>query len=97
MIAKFRWHKGGLEESMATTIEDTPDNIRKEISSKTPGVITSKFYCMDRRINWETYLVLVDDVPVGFSNKNIFPEKCHHCDELTYRIGGYCSRDCEGC
>lgn len=43
---KFRWHRGGLEESMATMVEDTPGNIKELIAKEVPGELTSE---LDRK------------------------------------------------
>lgn len=90
---KFRWHRGGLEESMATTIEDTLENILFEIRKTNPGEVTSRYVIFDDRTGWDTHIVLVDGSPVGFADGSFATEnareicehggqrrKCTHCE-----------------
>lgn len=70
-LVKFRWHRGGLAESMATMVEDTPEKIRGLVRQQFPGEITSQFYTRDDRIGWDTHIVLSDGQAVGFANGDI--------------------------
>lgn len=77
----FRFHRGGLEESMQTVIEiETFDQLVAHITSNydVPAAkITVSKYIYDDRINWDTYIVNLTmglDVeqsthPVGFLNR----------------------------
>lgn len=71
---KIRMHRGGFKDSMST-IKDINPNI-KEIFSylKDNGInckeedITLKKYTYDERINWDTYVVLVNEMSVAFTD-----------------------------
>lgn len=70
---KFRFHRGGLEESMETIIEVKDLNeIVKFLKAKEPGAyvgfLSCKYYGFDDRINWDTWIVLDDGYPLGFSD-----------------------------
>ena len=73
---KIRQHRGGLDESLKTTveIESTLAAIVDEISSKIcrdvrPEEIHLQPIGNDSRIGWDTYMVSVDDYGVyGFTN-----------------------------
>ena len=63
-MAKFRYHRGGLRESMETVIEvsskqDLVDKVEPDIFGDKPNVeqITVEPYGYDNRIDWNTYIV----------------------------------------
>ncbi len=70
---RFRFHRGGLEESLKTTIEI---NSIEELKSKIGNPTNIEFqHCgMDARINWDTYYVIADDKIIGMSDSNKFPK-----------------------
>ena len=75
---KFRFHKGGLDESMATVVEvESLDELKAIIEKDWELPIHSirlKYYCYDSRINWDSYIVMItivnnkSEFPVGFTN-----------------------------
>lgn len=72
-MKKFRWHRGGLDASMATTVEfETIDDLMTILSSVIDNVkisdISIKPYTYDDRIKWDTHMVLFKGTPVGFTN-----------------------------
>jgi len=74
MKTLFRYHRGGLTESMATTIEieskkELISILNKNIFGTDFENITIEPYCFDSRINWDTYIVHLEDYGViGFTN-----------------------------
>jgi len=75
-LVKFRFHRGGLQESMATMVEDTPEKIRELIFKEFPGKrkLESEPYGRgrDERVGWENlHIVLLDGHPVGFANGSV--------------------------
>lgn len=82
---KFRFHTGGLKESMATMIEvknlqELKDAVNGKWQQFNRSVEKLRFdhYGFDSRIGWNTYLVLckltgMDNyIPVGMSDNNKF-------------------------
>lgn len=71
MMTKFRWHRGGYEESMAT-VQKCHCMDELEYILKTGGfygkIDVLKYCGTDPRNGWDTYLVLVDGEPVGFAD-----------------------------
>lgn len=66
-MAKFRLHRGSLEESMATVCEVTSfADINAIIKPDT--VVSVEKYGYDARINWETYLVRAAHGVVGMTD-----------------------------
>jgi hypothetical protein len=74
---KLRQHRGGLDESLATTIEIEPTRnallqaIKQEMgfSNVYDKDISITYYGYDARIEWETYIVEIDGFGVyGFTN-----------------------------
>ncbi len=59
----FRFHKGGLDESMKTVVEiDSLKSLREkieEIWTMDGFNIEVKPYVFDKRVNWDTHLVLI--------------------------------------
>lgn len=71
---KFRFHRGGFDESMATTIE--VDNIEHLASVlKFPHEITFQHCGIDSRNGWDTYYVIANDCVVGMSDGIIVTAK----------------------
>lgn len=67
----FRFHRGSLEESMATCREVNGLFDLVEILTASgigPGKIEIKPYGRDDRIGWDTHMVTVDGNAVGFTN-----------------------------
>lgn len=70
----FRFHKGGLAESMETVI---PINCLADIAVALKekgwpeGEIKVEYYCVDNRIGWTTYVVTLDGDAVGFTNGKV--------------------------
>ena len=72
---KYRAHRGSLEDAMRT---EEPCTSRAEliaILKRTelmppfyPTEVEVKHYCYDQRIRWETYIVTIRGVAVGFTN-----------------------------
>lgn len=69
-MAKFRYHRGGLRESMETVIEvfSKQDIVNKLNSDRyclcndfLPENITIKPYGYDERIDWSTHIVIIND------------------------------------
>jgi len=73
---KFRFHRGSLEESLQTVREvESLDDVRElliwqVVLSLLPEYfkLTCRYYTYDKRINWQTWVILNDGLPVGFSN-----------------------------
>ena len=77
---KFRFHRGSLEESMATCVEvmtyqELFDLINDSWDSYTNRIVGIEldYYTYDDRIGWETYIVIAVTVdglkfPIGFTN-----------------------------
>jgi hypothetical protein len=63
---KFREHRGGLAESMATVVElnskqEFVDHVSKLVRGIVPeGTVSFSQYSFDSRIGWDTYLVSLD-------------------------------------
>lgn len=77
-MIKYGEHRGTLAEAMKTVIEFSTrkelfDHIKKSIiyeplKSATIKDLKIRKYCYDKRIDWDTYIVLLKDVPMGFTN-----------------------------
>jgi len=82
----FRFHKGGLEESMNTVVEVDDLTHLKELISKKWKIecvrLEIQHYGYDERIEWDTYIVKAtfakgpslkkqESFPVGFTNGDI--------------------------
>ena len=78
-MIKFRWHRGGLKESMDTVVEIEPTmvSLHKEIVKVFPSLsnkpitiedITVDPYTYDERIFWDTYIVCVRGCGMGFTD-----------------------------
>lgn len=65
---KFREHRGGLSESMGTTVElDTKEDFLKHIEKlarqivpKDDFTVSFEQYAFDSRINWNTWIVMLE-------------------------------------
>ena len=82
---KFRFHRGGYQDSMSTCV--TLDSVAdlEKLVSETYGLdtpLTFKFNSMglDRRNGWKTYLVTCNkqDLPVGYTNSIPAGEPVHY-------------------
>lgn len=74
---KLRQHCGGLEKSMATTIEIEPTKeallaaVRASVAplNVADDSLSVKPYGFDKRINWDTHIVEIQDFGVyGFTD-----------------------------
>jgi len=64
---KFRYHRGSLEDSLATEQDFNIDNICKEMGYIAKAVkIQIQFYAYDNRIDKALYAVMVDEFIIGF-------------------------------
>lgn len=62
----FRPQRGSLEEAMKEVIEVSS---LSELENKTTWTnLTTKFYCFDSRINWDTWIILSNGNAVGYAN-----------------------------
>jgi len=67
---KFRFHRGGLKESMLTvTTVNSLDELEELLGTKD---ISFDYIGMDKRINWNTYYVMADGYVAGMSDDNKF-------------------------
>ena len=74
----FRFHRGGLDESMETVVEiNSYSHLTELVSSEWDipiSVIYFERYIYDHRINWDTYIVSVFlnglKVPIGYFNRD---------------------------
>lgn len=76
-MTKFRFHRGSLADSMATVVEVDgrtalidllDDTIIRDLPPKAYAVTVKPYGGIDERIGWDTYIVLVDEIPVGFTD-----------------------------
>jgi hypothetical protein len=71
-MTKFRPQRGGLAESMAETIEFASlDALRSYLQETLPvwvEAVEVKPYGFDARIGWDTYIVTVNGMAVGFTD-----------------------------
>lgn len=69
---KYRDHRGGLDDSMATMVEIQPTLAALAHHLKVPAnSIRVESYVYDDRIKWDTHIVLVDGRPRGFTDCQI--------------------------
>lgn len=80
---KFREHRGGLKESLATCVELPPtraalaahlkpwlEPLRVPVSE---AALHIHYYAYDDRIQWDTHIVMLDGFgPVGFTDGPVF-------------------------
>ena len=69
----YRDHRGGYAESMATVIEvntkaDVITHLKKVHPYEETYDVRIKYYGFDGRNKWKTYLVLLNEHPVGMTN-----------------------------
>lgn len=77
-MAKYRDHRGGLAESLATMVvvdsrAELVEYLRRALSpffvSVTPDKVKILPYCVDARIGWDTHIVTIDGYGVaGFTD-----------------------------
>lgn len=68
-MVTFRFHRGGLKESLDTSIEvESVDKLFETIKPK--GFMNVSYYGYDSRIKWETYIVCDEAGPIGFLKFN---------------------------
>jgi hypothetical protein len=63
----FREHRGGLQEAMKTVQEvSCLEDIEKikNIPDEFKGKLRIEHYCYDRRIDWDTYIIDIEDYGV---------------------------------
>jgi hypothetical protein len=71
-MIKFRWHRGSLEESLATTREfDSLMELKYYLSIQpysgvSPSIFTIEYYIHDERCNQELFMVKLNGIPCGF-------------------------------
>lgn len=74
---KFRFHRGSLQDSLATTIEvnsleelcEILKSSHSELNPESLAKLVSKHYCFDDRIGWDTWIVTIEGYGVlGFAN-----------------------------
>lgn len=77
-MIKFRFHRGTLQESLATQKEyDNVQQIFERIDRFSPflmkplEVLESKFYCHDIRISEDVYILTCEHGVIGFTDKQI--------------------------
>lgn len=76
-MVKFRFHKGGLAESMQTAIDvKSKGDIAKAFNDKFNACILASdlecsYYAYDERIKWDTYLVTHRGSAIGFANGDL--------------------------
>jgi hypothetical protein len=77
-MIRYRDHRGSLDDSMATIIElaDRAALIahlrsiydQKHFGEWPDAAVKVKPYCYDERIDWDTYIVTLNDGAVGFTD-----------------------------
>lgn len=67
---KYRDHRGGLDESMQTMVDMPRDleSLATHLGVKSSSIRVEAYGGFDKRIGWDTYIVLVDGVPFGFTD-----------------------------
>jgi len=75
-LVKFRWHRGGFDESMATMTIQEGEDLVQMIFDKTNGhdqKMSCKYQGYDPRQGWSdnVFIVTLDGKPVGYANKGI--------------------------
>ncbi len=66
---KFRPHRGSLDTAMDEMVELQPTVEALATHLKVPAsAISVKPYGYDKRIDWDTHMVLVDGSPWGFTD-----------------------------
>lgn len=74
-MTKFRYHRGSLADSMATAVEvEGRYGLFLELEKNWPEPVSSSeitiepYGGIDHRIGWDTHIVKVDGIPVGFTD-----------------------------
>lgn len=73
-MTKFRWHRGSLSDSLATTVEVTDRYalfllLEKDWHEPVSGkAVDIKHYGFDRRIGWDTHLVTINGHVAGMTD-----------------------------
>lgn len=82
---KFRFHRGGYEDSMSTCVTlDSVADLEKLVSEAygldVPLTFKFEYQGLDRRNGWKTYLVTCDkqDLPVGYADGIPAGESTHY-------------------
>jgi hypothetical protein len=71
----FRPMRGSLNNALDEKIEvETIEDLAKHLETET-NKIKIEPYCFDDRIEWSTYIVLVNKYPAGFTDGNFKHEK----------------------
>jgi hypothetical protein len=74
---KFREHRGGLDESLATTVElePTKDALNAQLQQRygewwkfNEDDVSVKPYSFDVRIGWDTHIVCIKGAAVGYTD-----------------------------
>jgi hypothetical protein len=66
---KYREHRGGYKDSMATVLEIQPTiNALAVILKVPPLAVVVKPLCFDSRNGWDTHMVAVEGCAVGFTD-----------------------------
>lgn len=69
---KYRPHRGTLDESMNEAIEVEDFIELSEILNIDIKDMSTKYYCYDDRIDWDTFLLIVKDFgPLGWTDKGL--------------------------
>lgn len=83
MKFRFRFHRGGLADSMETVITlNSKEELLKEViafygDTLPPGTVTMDKliigeYVYDQRVGWDTHIVIVQGIgPVGFTDSPV--------------------------
>jgi hypothetical protein len=68
----YRPHRAYLDEAMKEVFEVNSfadiEDYYKRIGFPLKGKLTCEWYCLDKRINWDTWVVCEDGQAIGFSN-----------------------------
>ena len=66
---KFRPHRGSLSDAMKEVSEIEPSmETLKQLLILSDEKLEIKYYCYDERIDWDTYIVVVNGQTVGFTD-----------------------------
>lgn len=74
LVMKYRPQRGSLKESMESVVEfsgskvDLLKILRREFKDIISDDVTVKPYIYDDRIGWDTYIVLIKNNAIGFTN-----------------------------
>ncbi len=66
---KYRPQRGTLDEAMKEVVElPATKAALASYLEQPPELVQVKSYCYDARIDWETFIVLVNGEPFGFTD-----------------------------